>query len=88
MNQYHNKIIITTGDYNGIGAEITVKALNELCLPVDDIVIISNKELVTGLKKDYEIIDIPVKNLEYGKLSKEAGEFSFQSLKLACELSP
>ena len=88
MNKYHNKIIITTGDYNGIGAEITVKALNELCLPVNDIVIISNKELVTGLKKDYEIIDIPIKNFEYGKLSKEAGEFSFQSLKLACELCP
>ena len=88
MNKYHNKIIITTGDYNGIGAEITVKALNELNLPVDDIVIISNKDLLTELKNDYEIINIPVNNLEYGKLSKDAGEFSFQSLKLACELLP
>ena len=28
-----NKIAITTGDPNGIGAEITIKALNKLDLP-------------------------------------------------------
>lgn len=88
MNKYKDKIIITTGDYNGIGAEITVKALNKLDLPVDDIAIISNKDLLTGLKKDYEIISLPISQIEYGKLTKESGEFSFQALKLACELSP
>ena len=32
-----DKIAITTGDPNGIGAEITIKALNELDLPQDKI---------------------------------------------------
>lgn len=88
MNKYHNKIIITTGDYNGVGAEITVKALNQLDLPVEDIAIVSNNALLKGLKKDYEIISLPIELVEYGKLSEESGEFSFQSLKLACELNP
>ena len=88
MNNYHNKIVITTGDYNGIGAEITVKALNQLDLPKDDICIISNEKLLYGLKKDYEIISLPINNVKYGELSKESGEFSFQALKLACELNP
>ena len=35
-----NKIAITTGDPNGIGAEITIKALKKLDLDVDKIVII------------------------------------------------
>ena len=40
-----DKIAITTGDPNGIGAEITIKALNELDLPQDKIVLISNKNM-------------------------------------------
>ena len=46
MNNYENKIVITTGDPNGIGAEITIKALNLLNLPSKDIVIISNSKIV------------------------------------------
>ena len=88
MNNYNNKIAITTGDYNGIGAEITVKALNELNLPSDEIVIISNPKLLKGLKNDYEIISLPADNVEYGKLSADSGEFCFQALKTACEISP
>lgn len=44
------KIAITTGDPNGIGAEITIKALNKLDLPANSIVLISNKKLliITG----------------------------------------
>ena len=49
-----NKIAITTGDPNGIGAEITIKALNQLNLPTEKVVIISNKKIL-----DY-----------YGKLDK------------------
>ena len=45
MNNYSNKIAITTGDPNGIGAEITIKALNLLNLPPKDIVIISNSKI-------------------------------------------
>ena len=64
MNNYSNKIAITTGDPNGIGAEITIKALNLLNLPPKDIVIISNSKILnaysnTGvLKNNYEIIEI------------------------------
>lgn len=89
---YNNKIAITTGDINGIGAEITVKALNQLDIPDDKIVIITNKNSLRhypNLKRDYEIIDIDYDGeIEFGKLTKESGEFSFQALKKACEINP
>ena len=87
-----DKIAITTGDPNGIGAEITIKALNQLGIPEDKIVIISNKKILDlygKLDKNYEIIEIPFNgDIEFGKITKEAGEFSFQSLIKACELKP
>ena len=86
-----DKILITTGDPNGIGAEITVKALNKLDLPVSDAAIVSNKAVIDfygKLNKDYEIIEIPYEKNDIlpGKVTAQAGEFSFQSLKKACEL--
>ena len=87
-----DKIAITTGDPNGIGAEITIKALNQLDLPIDNVVIISNRKILDfygKLDKDYEIIEIPYEGeVEAGKVTKEAGEFSFQSLKKVCEIKP
>lgn len=88
-----DKIIITTGDPNGIGAEITMKALKALNLPKEKIAIISNKKILNyygKLDKNYEIIEIPYteNDIKAGQVTKEAGEFSFQSLKLACELKP
>ena len=87
-----DKIAITTGDPNGIGAEITIKALNQLDLPEDKIVIISNRKILDyygKLDKNYEIIEIPYEaEIEAGKVTKEAGEFSFQSLKKVCEIKP
>ena len=41
-----NKIAITTGDPNGIGAEITIKALNNMNLDENKIVLISNKKVL------------------------------------------
>ncbi len=85
-----SKIAVTTGDPNGIGAEITIKALNKLDLPEDKIVIISNKKIIDfygKLNRNYDIIEIPYEaEIEPGKVTKEAGEFSFQSVKLACEI--
>lgn len=87
-----NKIAITTGDPNGIGAEITIKALRQLDLSEDKVVIVSNKKILDfygTLDKNYEIIEIPYnENIEPGKVTKFAGEFSFQSLKKVCELKP
>ena len=86
-----DKIVITTGDPNGIGAEITIKALNALDLPGEKIAIISNNKILDfygKLDKDYEIIEIPYEaDIEPGKITKDAGEFSFQSVKLACEIN-
>ena len=87
------KIAITTGDPNGIGAEITIKALNELDLPHDKIVLISNKDVLDyygKLDKKYDIIEIPFdkRDIKVGKVTKEAGEFSFQSLLKVCEIKP
>ena len=86
-----DKILIITGDPNGIGAEITVKALNKLDLPVSDAAIVSNKAVIDfygKLNKDYEIIEIPYEknDIQPGKVTAQAGEFSFQALKKACEL--
>ncbi len=86
-----DKILITTGDPNGIGTEITVKALNKLDLPVSDAAIVSNKAVIDfygKLNKDYEIIEIPYEKNDIlpGKVTAQAGEFSFQALKKACEL--
>lgn len=88
-----DKIAITTGDPNGIGAEITIKALNELDLPQDKIVLISNKDVLDyygKLDKKYDIIEITFdkKDIKVGKVTKEAGEFSFQSLLKVCEIKP
>lgn len=84
------KIAITTGDPNGIGAEITIKALNKLDLPANSIVLISNKKIIDyygKLSKDYEIIEIPFNSeINAGKVTTECGEFSFQSVKKACEI--
>ena len=95
MNNYSNKIAITTGDPNGIGAEITIKALNLLNLPPKDIVIISNSKILnaysnTGvLKNNYEIIEIdyPEKIIP-GEVSASAGDFAFRALEKACEIKP
>lgn len=88
-----DKIAITTGDPNGIGAEITIKALNKLDLPQDKIVLISNKDVLDyygKLDKKYDIIEIPFdkRDIKVGKVTKEAGEFSFQSLLKVCEIKP
>lgn len=87
-----NKIAITTGDPNGIGAEITIKALNEMNLAQDKVVLISNRQVLDfygKLDKDYEIIEIPFEGeIQPGKVTKAAGEFSFQSLQRVCELRP
>ena len=91
LKDYHNKIAITTGDITGIGAEITVKALNNLNLNPEDFVIITNRKNFESFnpEKDYEIINIDYDgDVNYGKVSKESGEFSFNCLKTACEIKP
>lgn len=87
MTKSNKKIAITTGDVNGIGAEITIKALNKLNLPKENVVIISNSE-VLGCDIDYEIVEIPFdkNNIKSGQITAESGEFSFQCLKKACEM--
>lgn len=90
-----DKIAITTGDPNGIGAEITLKALKRLNLPRDKFVIVSNRKILeyyggAGVCADYEIIEVPYKksDIKPGKVTKQAGEFSYQSLKKVCEIKP
>lgn len=92
MSNYSEKIAILTGDPNGIGAEITIKALNLLNLPARDIVLITNPKVLHAygkLQNDYEIITVDYDSkIEAGKISAEAGDFSYRCLKKACEISP
>lgn len=91
MTNFKKKIAITTGDINGIGAEITIKALSHLNLPAENVVLISNKKVLDyygKLDKDFELVEIPFKGeIMPGKLTAQSGEFCFQSLKKACELA-
>lgn len=93
MNNYSKKIAITTGDPNGIGAEITIKALNKLDLPEDKIVLVSNKKILDfygHLKRDYEVIEIPfdADNIKPGRITADAGDFSFKALQKVCDIKP
>ncbi len=97
----NKKIAILTGDVNGIGAEITIKALNKLDLPKEQVVLISNSDVLNfydtphpnplpqGARENYQIIEIPFdkNDIQPGKLTEKSGEFSFQCLKRACELA-
>jgi len=87
---YSDKIAITTGDPNGIGAEITIKALRKLNLSKDKVILISNKKILDfygKLDKNYEILEIPFDGkIEPGKVKAECGEFSYLSVKKACEI--
>lgn len=92
MNKFNKKIAITTGDVNGIGAEITIKALNRLNLPKENVVLVSNSKILNfygDLNVDYEIIEIDFDkiNIIPGKITSKSGEFSFQSLSNVCELA-
>ena len=92
MNKYSNKIAITTGDPNGIGAEITIKALNLLDIPPRDFVIISNSKVLNTygrLNNNYEIIDVEYSSKVIpGEVSAAAGDFSYKLLEKACEIKP
>ena len=92
MKKFSKKIAITTGDPNGIGAEITIKALKMMDLPKENILIISNRAVLDfygELDKNYEIVEIPFEQNKIipGKLSADCGEFSFKSLKKACDMA-
>ena len=92
MKDYSNKIAITTGDPNGIGAEITIKALNLLNLPAKDIVIVSNSKVLNGygnINNNYEILEVEYDSkIRPGEITKDAGDFSFRLLEKACEIKP
>ena len=92
MKNYSNKIAITTGDPNGIGAEITIKALNALNIPPRDIVIVSNSKVLNTyghLQNNYEIIEVDYPaRVRAGEVTPEAGDFSFRLLEKACEIKP
>lgn len=80
---------ITAGDFNGIGPEVIVKALNKLNLHKDKVVLIGASELFQGLNTSYKTVEIPFEKayLQAGKETKEAGEFSYQCLIKACEMA-
>ena len=91
MSKYSEKIAILTGDPNGIGAEITIKALNLLNLPQKNIVIISNSKILNtyGGLNGYEVIEIDYSGkIEPGKITAAAGDFAFRALKTACDIKP
>ena len=92
MSHYSNKIAITTGDPNGIGAEITIKALNLLNLPARDIVLISNSKILNAagsINNNYDIIEVDYNSkIQYGGVTAEAGDFAYRLLEKACEIRP
>ena len=92
MSKYSEKIAILTGDPNGIGAEVTIKALNLLNLPSKDIILISNSKVLNKygkLNNNYELLEINHDGkIEPGNISANAGDFAYRCLKKACEIKP
>lgn len=84
----NKKIGITAGDFNGIGPEVIVKALNKLNLSRSDIILIGTKQLFCGLDKDYDVVEIPFEQSwqNFGVETKYSGEFSFNCLQKACDM--
>ena len=92
MSNYSEKIAILTGDPNGIGAEVTIKALNLLNLPTKDIIVVSNKKILNkygALNNSHEIVEVDYNGkVEPGVVSADAGDFAFRCLQRACEMKP
>ena len=92
MKNYSNKIAITTGDPNGIGTEVTIKALNTLNIPPRDIVIISNSKVLNTyghIQNNYEVIEVDYSaKVRPGEITAEAGDFAYRLLEKACEIKP
>ncbi len=92
MSKYSGKIGVTTGDVNGVGAEVTVKALNRLKLPEDKVVIVSNRRVLDFYGKldvPYEVAEVPFDGeIEVGKLTEASGEFSYRCLERVCQMRP
>ncbi len=92
MNNYSDKIAITTGDPNGIGAEIVIESLNTLKLKSDKFVVISNEDVLKkngNLRSDIEVINLPYNGeINEGKDTSSGGDFSFKQLEVACTLRP
>lgn len=85
-----NKIAITTGDVNGIGAEITIKALKDF--DCRNFVLISNRKVLKFYGAENlpcDIIEIPyAADIIPGEVTFDSGEFSYQAIKKACEIRP
>ena len=91
------KIAITMGDPNGISPEITIKALNFLDLPKENVILITNNNILNyysekynlELEKDYEFIEVPFRyeDIKPGIETEEAGEFAFRTIVQACNLA-
>lgn len=80
------KLVITMGDPIGIGPEVMSKALNQLELNPENVIIIGSKPIMDMyeqklglvLEKRYQFYDIDT--------GISNGRFSYESLKLACDL--
>lgn len=67
--------------------------MNKLDLPEDKIVLVSNKKILDfygHLKRDYEVIEIPfdADNIKPGRITADAGDFSFKALQKVCDIKP
>lgn len=93
------KIGITLGDPAGIGYEVTAKALSKLKGKVNaEFTLIGNKNQfmkvlrilnlnALDLLKDINFIDIPGEDIEFGKVQREAGRISLESVRVGVELA-
>ncbi len=92
MSNYSEKIAILTGDPNGIGAEITIKALNLLNLPAKDIILVTNSKILNRygkLNNNYDILEVEFNGkITPGAITAEAGDFAFRCIQTACNLKP
>lgn len=83
--QNNKKILITMGDFNGIGPEIITKALYRLKPPKEKILVIGSKRFLPA-DFVYDVEETPAGAVDFGKDTAEGGEFSYKCLKTACKM--
>lgn len=82
------------GDPTGVGPEVTLKAIEQIDLPVD-ILVIGSVSIIDETKARYNIkwngevlncVDIDKSDIEYGKPSRVAGKCAYESILKGYEL--
>ncbi|MBN8587405.1 MAG: 4-hydroxythreonine-4-phosphate dehydrogenase PdxA [Rhodothermia bacterium] len=93
MNDNKIMLALSAGDPNGIGPEVMLKALATLNLKEVDVVVLGHKAILEAHAQHFslpmpaKVYNLPsvVPFIEWGKISKSAGELSMKAVEMAVD---